>query len=124
MGNDHRLRRLVVDERTAYDWTLRHSHAPDGGCRETLTLYRDPRTVTRIAFGSGEGRYVAEGYWYSGSVTDGRGNLLNLHEPGVVRAFVDEADRRGLLAAPGAGTVEVDGWELFRAVVRGRQALA
>ncbi|MFE6283532.1 hypothetical protein [Streptomyces sp. NPDC057877] len=124
MGNDHRLRRLVIDEGTAYDWTLRHSHAADGGCRETLSLYRDRRTVTRIVFGSGEGRYVAEGYWFSGSVTDGRGNLLNLHEPGVVRAFVDEAARRGLLAEPGAGTVELDGWELFRAVVAGREALA
>ncbi|MFB8771414.1 hypothetical protein [Streptomyces broussonetiae] len=124
MGNDRGLRRLVIDERTAYDWTLRHSHGEDGACRETLTLYRDRHTATRIVFRSGEGRYVAEGYWYSGSVTDGHGNLLNLHEPGVVRAFVDEADRRGLLAEPGAGTVEVDGWELFRAVVRGRAALA
>ncbi|WP_169796084.1 hypothetical protein [Streptomyces hirsutus] len=42
----------------------------------------------------------------------------NLHEPGVVRAFVDEAARRGLLA----GAAELDGREPFPAVAAGRAA--
>lgn len=112
MRTDRRLRTLVVDDRTTYLWSLRHSHRHGEPCREVLNVYRD-RLAMRIVFEAGEGRYVADGYWFSGCVTDGHGNLLNLHEPGVVRALVDEATRRGLLW--GAG--EVDGWELFPAVV-------
>ena len=41
-----------------------------------------------------------------------RHHHLNLHRPGVVRAFVDEAVRRELLSLEG----ELDGWELFPAV--------
>ncbi|MER6165295.1 hypothetical protein [Streptomyces violaceorubidus] len=48
---------------------------------------------------------------------DGRGHLLNLREPGVVRALVEEAGRRGLLPGRGGRPVELDGWELFPAVV-------
>ncbi|MEV4253983.1 hypothetical protein AB0J52_12560 [Spirillospora sp. NPDC049652] len=40
---------------------------------------------------------------------------LNLHEPGTVRALLDEAVAGGLW--PSAGTAEVDGWPLFDAVV-------
>lgn len=70
---------------------------------------------TRIVFrsgGAGSGRYVADGYLFSGCVADGLGNFLNLREPGAVRALVDEAQARGLL--PDGG--ELDGWELFPAV--------
>ncbi|MFI6039890.1 hypothetical protein ACIBBD_38310 [Streptomyces sp. NPDC051315] len=45
---------------------------------------------------------------------------LNLHEPGTVRALVDEARRRGLL--PQAG--ELDGSTLFGAAAVGRAAPA
>ncbi|WP_235614548.1 hypothetical protein [Streptomyces ambofaciens] len=55
-------------------------------------------------------------------MADGRGNLLNLREPGVVRALVDEADRRGLLPAPGGAPVELDGWDVFPAVAAARAA--
>ncbi|MFE0255938.1 hypothetical protein [Streptomyces sp. NPDC059010] len=114
MRSDRRLRRLVVDERTTYLWSVRHKHRDGDVCREVLSLYLDGARA-RIVFRSGEagsGRVVAEGHWYSGCVADGRGNLLNLREPGVVRAFVDEARARGLLRGGG----ELDGWELFPAV--------
>ncbi|MFI6008888.1 hypothetical protein ACIBAG_08655 [Streptomyces sp. NPDC051243] len=113
MRSDRRLRRLVVDERTTYLWSVRHKHRDGDVCREVLNLYRDG-TRTRIVFregGAGSGRVVAEGYFFSGCVADGPGNALNLREPGVVRALVDEAEARGLL--PGGG--ELDGWELFPA---------
>ncbi|WP_316740078.1 hypothetical protein [Streptomyces sp. MK7] len=123
MRKDHALRRLVVDGTTAYLWSVRHRHGgrPGDGepCREVLTLYQGG-PATRLVFRAGEGRYVADGHWYSGCVTDGRGNLLNLREPGVVRALVDEARRRGLL--PGTG--EVDGWEPFEGVAVSRAAAA
>ncbi|GAA4051433.1 hypothetical protein [Streptomyces shaanxiensis] len=114
MRNDRRLRRLVVDERTTYLWSVRHKHRDGDVCREVLNLYRDGAR-TRIVFREGEpgsGRVVAEGYFFSGCVADGRGDLLNLREPGVVRALVDEAETRGLLS----GGAELDGWELFPAV--------
>ncbi|MFG2552745.1 hypothetical protein ACGFWF_22715 [Streptomyces sp. NPDC048581] len=114
MRSDRRLRRLVVDERTTYLWSVRHKHRDGDVCREVLNLYRDG-TRTRIVFRVGEagsGRVVAEGWFFSGCVADGRGALLNLREPGAVRALVDEAEARGLL--PGSG--ELDGWELFSAV--------
>ncbi|MFD5861153.1 hypothetical protein [Streptomyces chartreusis] len=115
MRSHRRLRRLVVDERTTYLWSVRHKHRDGDVCREVLNLCLDGAR-TRVVFRSGEpgsGRYVADGYWFAGCVADGRGNLLNLREPGVVRALVDEATRRELL--PGRG--ELDGWELFHSVV-------
>lgn len=111
MTNTRRRRTLVVDETTAYTWTVRHRHGDGRPCREILTLSRDGRH-TRIVFQDGEGRYSGGGaYTHSGGVGH-RGHHLNLHEPGVVRAFVDEAVRRELLPADG----EVDGWDLFAAV--------
>ncbi|MGW7823357.1 hypothetical protein ACWGLF_35740 [Streptomyces puniciscabiei] len=115
MRSHHRLRRLALPDGTVYRWTVRHKHADGDSCREVLGLYRDG-AYTRVVFRAGEagsGRYVADGYWHAGCVADGRGNLLNLREPRVVRALVDEAGRRGLL--PGRG--ELDGWELFHAAV-------
>ncbi|AVH61453.1 hypothetical protein C4B68_27045 [Streptomyces dengpaensis] len=112
-----------MDEQTTYFWSYRQKRGRDGVWRDALTLYRDG-TRTRFVFHAGEagsGRYTSEGgYWMEGCLADGRGNLLNLREPGVVRALVDEAGRRGLLT--GAG--ELDGWELFRAVVVSRSAAA
>ncbi|WP_415940937.1 hypothetical protein [Streptomyces sp. 067-1] len=120
MGNDLRQRRLVVDERTTWLWSHRQKRGRDGVWRDALTLYRDGVRV-RFVFLAGapdSGRYTSEGdYWYEGCVADGRGNLLNLREPGVVRALAEEAGRRGLLPGPGGRPVELDGWELFPAVV-------
>lgn len=96
-----------------YRWTVRHKHL-DGACGEELALRLDG-VLTRILFREGDGR-IASGsapYWHTGLVAEADGESLNLHEPRVVRAFVDEAVQRGLL--PGAGTL--DGWELYPAVV-------
>ncbi|MGW3143755.1 hypothetical protein ACWDG1_03510 [Streptomyces sp. NPDC001177] len=112
MRSDRRLRRLVV-EGAVYRWTVRHRHTDGEDCREVLTLYRNG-VPTRIVFRAGEGRIVSAGaYWHSGCVAEAGGVPLNLHEPGVVRAFVDEARRRGTLPGP----AELDGWELCSAVV-------
>ncbi|KUN99251.1 hypothetical protein [Streptomyces resistomycificus] len=119
MRKDHSLRRLVVDETTVYLWNVRHRHGDGDPCRETLTLLRDG-VRTRIVFRSGAGRSAGGGYpGHSGGVDDRHG-YLNLNEPGVVRALVDEASRRGLLSGGG----ELDGWELLPAVVVSRAAAA
>lgn len=104
---------------TTYVWTVRHRHGDGQPCREILTLNRDGLR-TRVVFREGEGRYSGSGgYGHSGGVGD-RHHHLNLHEPGVVRAFVDEAVRRELLPLDG----ELDGWELFTAVALSRAAAA
>ncbi|MCX4762075.1 hypothetical protein OG562_14040 [Streptomyces sp. NBC_01275] len=110
MRDRRRPRRLTVDETTAYLWTVRHAHGDGEPCREILTLLRDG-VRTRIVFREGRGRYVGSGYpSHSGGVGDAR-HHLNLHEPGVVRALLDEARRRGLLSS----SRELDGWELLPA---------
>jgi hypothetical protein len=58
--------------------------------------------------------FFVGGQSYAGCVSTGPGKLLNLNEPGVVRHLIDEARERGLL--PGAA--ELDGWDLFDAVLR------
>lgn len=81
-----------------------------------LTLWTDGGATTlRLVFQAGAGRYVADGWWYSGSVTNGE-DLLNLHEPGVVRRFVDRVVADGLVP-PRAGAYEIDGWPLFDVLV-------
>jgi hypothetical protein len=116
MRNDRRLRRLVVDEQTTYLWRFRQKKGRDGVWRDVLCLHRDGDR-TRIEFlagGAGSGRYLSEGdIWFQGCAMDGQGAGINLREPAVVRALVDEAGRRGLL---GPGDRELDGWDLFHAV--------
>ncbi|MYR45120.1 hypothetical protein [Streptomyces sp. SID5910] len=114
MSTKRRLRKLVVDETAVYRWSVSHRHSTEGPCAEVLTLGRDG-TTTRLVFLGGQGRFVPDGWLHSGCVAIGEASL-NLHEPGVVRAFVDEAARRGLLGGP----AEVDGWELFPAVAAAR----
>lgn len=116
MRNDRRLRRLVVDERTAYLWNFRQKKGHDGVWRDIVTLHRDGDR-TRIVFragGPGSGRYVSEGdLWFQGCAADGQGEAIILREPGAVRALLDEAARRGLMRP---GDRELDGWDLFYAV--------
>ncbi|MFH9732487.1 hypothetical protein [Streptomyces sp. NPDC017260] len=114
MSGGRRPRRLVVDETATYVWSVRHRHSVTGSCAEVLTLARDG-TRTRLLFRSGEGRFVPDGFLHSGCVAV-RDASLNLHEPGVVRAFVDEGARRGLLDR----SADLDGWELFQAVAAAR----
>ncbi|WP_318218515.1 hypothetical protein [Streptomyces sp. SCL15-6] len=116
MRSGRRLRKLVVDGTTTYVWSVRHRHSVTEPCQEVLTLSRDG-TRTRLLFRGGEGRFVPDGFLPSGCVAVGD-ESLNLHEPGVVRAFADEAARRGLLGRP----AELDGWDLFAAVAAARTA--
>ncbi|MER6244233.1 hypothetical protein [Streptomyces griseorubiginosus] len=104
-------RRLAVDGRT-YLWSVRHKHPDRGVCRDVLHLVLDGAR-TRIVFRQGEGRGISCCCAHDGVVATGPGMSLNLNEPGTVRRLVDEAAQRGLL--PGAG--ELDGWELFDAVL-------
>ncbi|WP_079057985.1 hypothetical protein [Streptomyces cellostaticus] len=116
MRSERRLRRLVVGEGDEWRWTVRHRHTGGGPCREVLTLHRDGVAV-RVVFRDGPGRVVGAGFHaHSGLVVDEQGRSVSLHEPGVVRAFVDEVRQRGLAAG------EVDGWELLPAVVVRRAA--
>ncbi|MEF9903782.1 hypothetical protein [Streptomyces sp. P9-A2] len=128
MRSERRLRRLVVDGpvtggTAVYLWSVRHRHSTEDPCQEVLTLHGDGRTA-RLVFRGGEGRFVPDGFLHSGCVAVSGQGTLNLHEPGVVRAFIDEAARRGLLpgAGSGPGSAELDGWELFPAVAAGRAA--
>ncbi|MEU4996284.1 hypothetical protein [Streptomyces sp. NPDC021622] len=123
MGNDRRLRRLVVDDRTTYLWSFRHRHDAAGGaggadCRHVLSLHREGgRFRTAVVFRAGPGHVISEGWWEHGSLVDMTENddrkWLNLYEPGSVRLLVDEATARGLLPGEGAGQQEVDGWPLL-----------
>ncbi|MGM0346579.1 hypothetical protein [Streptomyces sp. Adlamb9] len=107
MRDERRLRRLVLPDGTAYRWTVRHRHTESGPCAETLSLYRDgiPTRVVFRATATGAGAH-------SGLVADGLGHVVNLHEPGAVRAFAEELRRRGQPAG------DVDGWALLPAVAR------
>ncbi|MEU9991974.1 hypothetical protein AB0E10_35235 [Streptomyces sp. NPDC048045] len=118
MRSERRIRRLVVGEGDEWRWTVRHRHAREGPCQEVLTLSRNG-VVVRVFFRDGPGRVVGEGFYaHSGLVVDEQGRSVNLHEPRVVRAFVDEVLRRRLAAG------DVDGWELLPAVVVRRAAEA
>ncbi|MFI6283172.1 hypothetical protein ACIBCM_00200 [Streptomyces sp. NPDC051018] len=125
-----RPRRLVVDSDTVCVWTVRHRHGtsgPDGSrtCHTVLSLWREgTKSRLGIVFSQAEGRVIADGYVDHGALGDSAHHWLNLHEPGVVRRFADEAAARGLLPAAGSapGNREVDGWPLFDAVVAGSGA--
>ncbi|MEU0946345.1 hypothetical protein ABZ379_26815 [Streptomyces canus] len=111
MREDGAVRQLVVGDWT-YLWSLRHKHREGDVCRDVLHLVRDG-VRTRIVFRQGEGRGISCCYAHDGVVAMGPGRALNLNEPGTVRRLVDEATDRGLL--PGAA--ELDGWDLFDAVL-------
>ncbi|MFD7326514.1 hypothetical protein ACFV9D_36475 [Streptomyces sp. NPDC059875] len=118
-------RRLVVGE-TVWLWSVGHTHTPGRtpfgpdypDCRELLTLRRaDARHAQlRLVFPTGEGRLASDGTGAAGTVGTPAGPDLNLHEPGVVRRLLEEAESRGLLPVA-HGTAEVDGWPLFDSVV-------
>ncbi|PWG09603.1 hypothetical protein DF268_31695 [Streptomyces sp. V2] len=102
-----RVRKLTTDRE--YYWSVRHSHPP---CRDTLTLGRD-NVRLRLVFAEGPGRIPSGGYTTgTGTVSTGD-HHLNLHLPSVVRAFVEEAEKRGLFSR----TSDADGWELFDAAL-------
>ncbi len=106
----------MLDGTVTFLWSVRHRHSVTEPCQEVLTLSRDGTRI-RPLFRGGAGRAVPDGFPPSGRVALGDAGL-NLHEPGVVRAFVDEAARRGLLER----SADLDGWELYRAVAAARAA--
>jgi hypothetical protein len=67
-------------------------------------------------FRPGPGRIVSDTYFDEGAALRMPDRAyLNLHEPGTVRALLDEALARGLFPdAP--GTTETDAWPFFDAV--------
>ncbi|MFF2851369.1 hypothetical protein ACFVT5_34330 [Streptomyces sp. NPDC058001] len=84
-------------------------------CREVLYLRAEGSDAAlRIVFYGGPGRAIATYPLHSGAISDGP-FTLNLHEPGVVRRFVDEAVAREILPVP-RGVKEIDGWPLFDAL--------
>ncbi|KIZ18766.1 hypothetical protein [Streptomyces natalensis] len=117
-------RRLVAGGET-YFWSLGHEHEAEGpgryrGCREILGIRRaGARGRLRVVFRGGAGRLVPDGLLHSGAVGTAQGAWLNLHEPGTVRALLDEAVARGW-RPDGPSAEQRDGWELFDAVAARR----
>ncbi|MFD9104168.1 hypothetical protein [Streptomyces virginiae] len=126
--NPKKARRLVVDGHT-YTWSVRHSHSRPGGgardCCESLTVHlTGARGHLRIVFREGPGRLVPDGYWMvSGEVSLSTSESLLLHEPGTVRALMEEARARGW-RPDGPSGMEIDGWTLFEAALRSRKESA
>ncbi|MFE6906418.1 hypothetical protein [Streptomyces erythrochromogenes] len=126
--NPHKARRFVVDGNT-YTRSVRHSHSrpggPDRDCRESLTIHlTGARGALRIVFREGPGRLVPGGWaMVSGEVSLATTESLYLHEPGAVRALMEEALARGWRPDGPSGT-EIDGWTLFEDALRRRQASA
>ncbi|WP_416973331.1 hypothetical protein [Streptomyces sp. 4F14] len=100
-----RLRKITVGR--DYHWSVRHAHPP---CRDTLSLGRD-NVRLRLVFAGGPGRIPSGGFTTGTGTVSTPDRHLNLRLPSVVRAFVEEAENRGLFGA----CSEVDGWELFDA---------
>ncbi|MBC9712410.1 hypothetical protein H9Y04_07475 [Streptomyces sp. TRM66268-LWL] len=118
MGSSRRVRRLAVDD-TTYEWCFAHRHDRGrgySGCRSIVTVWRPgSRARLRFVFRPGPGRIISDGYFEEGAAVRVPDRAyLNLHEPGTVRALLDEHLAGGPF--PGAGSVEVDGWALFDAV--------
>ncbi|MFJ6570360.1 hypothetical protein ACIQNU_23390 [Streptomyces sp. NPDC091292] len=114
MSKRSRLRRLTVGEVT-WLWSVRHTCRE---CREALTLRAEGSdAMLRLVFYGGPGRAVAGYPLHTGAVC-AAGVTLNLHEPGVVRRFVDEAVAREVLPVP-RGVREIDGWPLFDTLTAG-----
>ena len=129
MVRSGRKPRLCVVGDETFLWSVRHEHHVDDAappvsryqdCREILTLRRRAtQGRLQIVFRRGAGRLVPDGYLPSGAVGTSDGVWLNLHEPGTVRALLDEAITRGWTAGE-AVTTHIDGWELFDAVAERR----
>ncbi|MFE1770695.1 hypothetical protein [Streptomyces sp. NPDC059008] len=125
--SDKKARRLVVDGQT-FLWSLRHTHhVPDNGryedCCETLVIRLfKARGRLHVHFREGPGRLVPDGYLHAGAVGTAGGRFLNLHEPGTVRALLDEALAKGW-CPDDPPTEELDGWALFDAVATRRGAV-
>lgn len=123
-----RTRQLVVG-RDRFFWSVAHVHAHSDS-EEGTARYADCREVVRIrqdglpgrleiVFRADTGRRVPDGLLASGIVHRTDGGTLNLNEPGVVRALLDEALARGWQAGE-PGRSQIDGWTLFDVVLARR----
>ncbi|MGW3745401.1 hypothetical protein ACWD62_33705 [Streptomyces sp. NPDC005146] len=117
-------RRLVVGEGT-FLWSVGHHHHTARGryqdCREVLTIRGSgARGRLLVVFRAGPDRLVPDGFLPSGAVGTSAGSWLNLHEPGTVRALLDEAVSRGWYP-DNPPTEQLDGWGLFSRAVQARR---
>ncbi|WP_327177062.1 hypothetical protein OG599_18425 [Streptomyces sp. NBC_01335] len=122
MGNDRRVRRLVVNE-AVWRWTVRQRVRPDyADCRLTLSLFPEVpaqgvRRRLAVVFAPGPDRIVSNSYFEAGTVVRLRDRAwLNLYEPGTVRRLLDAA-APVLDTRPSVQNLEVDGWTYFAEVV-------
>ncbi|WP_327149117.1 hypothetical protein [Nocardia sp. NBC_01329] len=110
MRKDHSYRVLRVGA-WQYLWRTYHQHVD--GCTEVLRLRQlgSVAGLTLVFRSDGERNVPDGGYSSAGEIWIGD-RFLNLNKPGVVRAFVDGAVRRGWMAE--VRTVgRRDGWDLF-----------
>ncbi|MEU2602697.1 hypothetical protein ABZ678_38225 [Streptomyces hirsutus] len=122
MGDDRRIRRLVVNGAVWY-WTVRQRVRPDyADCRVTLSLWPEAsaQNVQRrlsLVFAPGPGRIVSNSYFEAGTLVRLPDRAwLNLYEPGTVRRLLDAA--APVLENPSSvQNLEVDGWPYFTEVV-------
>jgi hypothetical protein len=126
MGNDRRVRHLVVDERV-WGWTVRQRVKPNyADCRLTLSLFPEVRAhgVGRrldLVFAPSPDRIVSNSYFEAGTVVRLPDDAwLNLYEPGTVRRLLDAA-APALDTRPSVQNLEVDGWPYFAEVVDQRR---
>ncbi|MGY0060539.1 hypothetical protein ACWY4P_29030 [Streptomyces sp. LZ34] len=120
MTRSRSKRRLVVGDDT-YLWSVGHTH--EGGkrpdvstCRETLSLRLDgSRGRLLLAF------HQPPAIGPTSTVGSPDLGWLNLHEPGVVRAFLDAALAQGWQPGATSGQ-EIDGFTLFPEVLSARRA--
>jgi hypothetical protein len=120
MARSRSTRRLVVGADT-YLWSVNHTH--QGGkqpdlptCRETLSLRREGSS-SRLLLAFHQPPAIGP------TSTVGSHDLgwLNLHEPGVVRAFLDAALAQGWQPGATSGQ-EIDGFTLFPEALSARRA--
>ena len=85
----HRTYRVLTAGEHTFLWRVRHRH--DEGCNEILSIRRLASSSGRaLHFRPKPGFAIPDGGTSaSGVVRDDTGRWLNLHEPGVVRAFID-----------------------------------
>lgn len=122
MGNDRRVRHLVVNE-VVWRWTVRQRTRPDyADCRLTLSLFPEVpahgvRRRLALLFASGPERFVSNSYFEAGTVVRLPDRAwLNLYEPATVRRLLDAA-ALVLDTRPSVPHLEADGWAYFAEVV-------
>ncbi|MFI8091365.1 hypothetical protein ACIF9R_24095 [Streptomyces sp. NPDC086080] len=122
MGNDRRVRRLMVDG-SVWHWTVRQRVRPDyADCRVTLALFpetsaRGGRRRLSLVFTPGPHGVISNAYVEAGTVIRLPDRAwLNLYEPGTVRRLLDVA-APALEIPSSPRNPEVDGWACFAAVV-------